>query len=298
MALYRINDFDPQYQNQAGSDRLDNFDVYTDRNERIGRVVDALLDQTGNFRYLVVDLGSWLSGKQVLVPVGRSEVDSRARRIYVSGLSRAQAADLPAYHSSTPVDTQYEQQVRTVYRTRLLEESAPLESSAALEGPRVVRRAPATPAPPVQPTVPAASQPDPDLYAYQQDPDLYELNERRHQPFLDYQERLRATRRQPTAPGPVPDQRVVSQETIPLREERLIVDRQRRKVGEVVVRKEIQTEIIEVPVQREKLIVEEVGAEPKQLAEIDLHDSLDAESIHPDDLRDSRSHRRSPRNPL
>jgi stress response protein YsnF len=63
---------------------------------------------------------------------------------------------------------------------------------------------------------------------------------------------------------------VTREEVIPWLEERLIVDQKKRKVGEVVVRKEIETEIIEVPVQREKLIVEQVGAEPKQLAEIDL----------------------------
>ena len=45
-----------------------------------------------------------------------------------------------------------------------------------------------------------------------------------------------------------------------------------RKVGEVIVRKEIETRMvqIEVPVRYEKLIVEQVSPEHKQLAEIDL----------------------------
>jgi hypothetical protein len=55
-----------------------------------------------------------------------------------------------------------------------------------------------------------------------------------------------------------------------LLEERLVVNRSKRKVGEVVVRKEIETRIVEVPIQREKLIIEQVGEETKQLAEIDL----------------------------
>jgi stress response protein YsnF len=42
----------------------------------------------------------------------------------------------------------------------------------------------------------------------------------------------------------------------------------------VVVRKEIETEIIEVPIQREKLIIEQVGDEPRTLAEIDLDDPV------------------------
>jgi len=37
-----------------------------------------------------------------------------------------------------------------------------------------------------------------------------------------------------------------------------------------VVRKEIETEIVQVPIRREKLIIEQVGSETKQLAEIDL----------------------------
>lgn len=63
---------------------------------------------------------------------------------------------------------------------------------------------------------------------------------------------------------------IVEEEIIRLLEERLVINRSKRKVGEVVVRKEIETKIVEVPIQREKLIIEQVGAETKQLAEIDL----------------------------
>jgi hypothetical protein len=57
---------------------------------------------------------------------------------------------------------------------------------------------------------------------------------------------------------------------ISLLEERLLVDRNKRKVGEVVVRKTIETRMVEVPVRWEKLIVEQVGDSTRQLAEIDL----------------------------
>ncbi len=63
---------------------------------------------------------------------------------------------------------------------------------------------------------------------------------------------------------------VVEEEIVRLLEERLVINRSKRKVGEVVVRKEIETRIVEVPVQREKLIIEQVGSETIQLAEIDL----------------------------
>lgn len=63
---------------------------------------------------------------------------------------------------------------------------------------------------------------------------------------------------------------VVEEEIVRLLEERLVVNRSKRKIGEVVVRKEIETRLVQVPVQREILIVEQVGSETKRLAEIDL----------------------------
>ncbi|NJR24901.1 MAG: DUF2382 domain-containing protein [Richelia sp. CSU_2_1] len=63
---------------------------------------------------------------------------------------------------------------------------------------------------------------------------------------------------------------IVDREVIRLLEERLVIDRSKRKVGEVIVRKEIETRIVEVPLHREKLIVEQIGEDPKVLAEIDL----------------------------
>jgi stress response protein YsnF len=59
---------------------------------------------------------------------------------------------------------------------------------------------------------------------------------------------------------------------IRLLEERLVIDNKKRKIGEVIVRKEIETRMIQVPVRREKLIVEQVSPEHKQLAEIDLEE--------------------------
>ncbi|RCJ33594.1 hypothetical protein A6770_18185 [Nostoc minutum NIES-26] len=63
---------------------------------------------------------------------------------------------------------------------------------------------------------------------------------------------------------------VDEEKIIRLLEERLVVDSSKRKVGEVIVRKEIETRMVQVPVRREKLIVEQVSPEHKQLAEIDL----------------------------
>jgi Domain of unknown function (DUF2382) len=63
----------------------------------------------------------------------------------------------------------------------------------------------------------------------------------------------------------------LADDSIQLLGERVIVDRQRRKIGEVIVRKVVETQIIEIPIHREKLVVEQVNPERKQLAVIDLN---------------------------
>lgn len=63
---------------------------------------------------------------------------------------------------------------------------------------------------------------------------------------------------------------VKEEENFSLLEERLVVNRQKCKVGEVVVRKKIETRMIQVPIRREVLIVEKVGNEVEKVAEIDL----------------------------
>ncbi|NJL83932.1 MAG: DUF2382 domain-containing protein [Chloroflexaceae bacterium] len=56
-----------------------------------------------------------------------------------------------------------------------------------------------------------------------------------------------------------------------LLEERLVVDKQRRKIGEVVIRKEVETRMVQIPVRSEKLIVEQIGdLHTERLAEIPL----------------------------
>nr|MDZ8040262.1 DUF2382 domain-containing protein [Nostoc sp. CreGUA01] len=65
---------------------------------------------------------------------------------------------------------------------------------------------------------------------------------------------------------------VSEEKIIRLLEERLVVESKKRRIGEVIVRKEIETRMVQVPVRREKLIVEQVSPERKQLAEIDLSD--------------------------
>jgi sporulation protein YlmC with PRC-barrel domain len=75
---------------------------------------------------------------------------------------------------------------------------------------------------------------------------------------------------------------VVEEEVIRLLEERLIIDTSKQKVGEVIVRKRIETRMVQVPVRREILIIEQVDPERKQIAEIDLGEATGGENEQPE----------------
>jgi len=58
-------------------------------------------------------------------------------------------------------------------------------------------------------------------------------------------------------------------QTFKLLEEKLVINRQRVKLGEVVIRKVTETRMVEIPVQRERLVVQKQG-EDVPLAEVPL----------------------------
>jgi uncharacterized protein (TIGR02271 family) len=156
MPLQRIGEFDPDYTQALQGNDLKGMSVYTQgTNEKIGSVSDVVVDHDGKFRYLVLDLGLWNMGKKVMLPIGRASIDSNANRVSV-GITKQQAETLPEYKDSHPIDYDYEERVRGVYRTAPLETSAPLEASAPLDA-----------------TTRSASTYDRNTYTYEQDADLY-----------------------------------------------------------------------------------------------------------------------------
>jgi uncharacterized protein (TIGR02271 family) len=257
MALYKLEDFYPNYRNELfGGEDIKGLNIYSEQDEKVGTVSTALVDEEGRFRYLVMDTGFWIFGKKVLLPVGRFRSDPRSQRIYLKGLSRQQAEQLPEYDEHMTVDYDYEERVRGVYRT------APLENGVPLEGMPLETRTAAVPAhrpqengpvrsniPPAQPVVnpPVSStaastsgfdqlnrDADRDrtpynrsTYRYEQEPSLYAMNEQDHQTFRLY-------------------------------EEQLVANKDRRKVGEVSVSKQVTTETaqVAVPVQQERVVIQ------------------------------------------
>ena len=242
MPLHKLEDFDSEYKNAFDNDDIKGKSVYTEgSDEKIGTISDVLVDEDGRFRYFVVDLGFWIFGKKVLLPVGRTRVDHGADRVYALGMTRQQAEDLPEFSDRLAVDYDYEEKVRGVYRPnagiaadRSLDASAPLDVSAPLDATIGLSTATGLSAAAYQPTPQAdriVERPtyDRDTYNYQLDSSLYDMNEQNHQ-------------------------------TLKLYEERLIANKERRKTGEVAIGKRVETDTarVSVPVDKERVIIERV----------------------------------------
>jgi hypothetical protein len=83
----------------------------------IGHVEEFLFDdEKWTVRYLVVNTGSWLTGRKVLVsPISVQEIDESARTIRVS-LTRQQVEAAPDIGTDKPVSRQNEAQIYDYYR--------------------------------------------------------------------------------------------------------------------------------------------------------------------------------------
>jgi uncharacterized protein (TIGR02271 family) len=214
MALYKLHDFDPNYRDTFQGDDIKGLGVYAEgKDEKIGTISDVLVDDEGHFRYLVVDLGFWIFGKKVLLPIGRARIDYNVDRVYAIGMTRQQAEDLPEFNERSGVDYDYEEQVRGVYRrpvdsTSAVDTSRPLDASAPLNA-----------------SYPTFNR---DTYTYEQEPSLFNINERDNQTLKLYEERLIANKKRQKA-GEVAIGKRVETETarveVPLERERVVIER-------------------------------------------------------------------------
>lgn len=215
MALYKIKDFDPDYRKHFDNQDFLSFDLYNGK-EKVGSVDNLLVDESGNFRYFVINTGIWVFGKKVLLPIGRARISYPEHRIYADSLSRSQVETLPEFDESSVVDYDQEERVRSTYRTGAATPSeTDLNRTAAIGNTPLENAAQRN----------AYSR---DTYSYDRDPDLYNFNERDHQNLKLYQERLIANKtRQKT--GDVAVGKRVETETarvsVPVEKERVVIER-------------------------------------------------------------------------
>jgi len=69
--------------------------VYGQGDEKVGTVHEALAQENGRIRYLLVDVGNWSSNKIVAIPVGLARIEDNG--VYFDTLSRDQVHNLRAY---------------------------------------------------------------------------------------------------------------------------------------------------------------------------------------------------------
>ncbi|MBD0345244.1 MAG: DUF2382 domain-containing protein [Coleofasciculus sp. Co-bin14] len=201
MALRKIADAYPNYkQDIFGGDDIKGYDVYSEKDEKIGSVYDALVDDGGRFRYFVIDTGFWVSGKKVLVPMGSVRMDYDRHRVYIPSMTKDEVERMPEYNDDMTVDYDYEERVRSVYRGR------------ATQGTATAAR----------PTY------DRNTYNYDHDQHLYTANEGNNQRIRLYEERL-LTSKNRVKTGEVAVGKHVETETakvsVPVEKERVIIER-------------------------------------------------------------------------
>jgi uncharacterized protein (TIGR02271 family) len=234
MALHRIKDFDPDYKNHFEEGDLKGLDVYSGT-EKVGSVEDILVDESGSFRYLVINTGAWIFGKKVLLPIGRARIDAISNRIDAMNLTKSQVEALPEFSDDMTADYDHEERVRQVYRPNSLESGVtPLDNNAALDTPAAlgVDYANAGAVPAID-TSSGYQGYDRDTYSYDRDPGLYDLH----------------------AEG---------QQSLKLYQERLVANKVRQKTGEVTIGKHVQTETasVSVPLEKERVVIERSAVAP------------------------------------
>lgn len=123
MALVKIKEINPDYANALGEDNIVDCDVYSDvSNEKIGTVEDILIDEeNGYFRYFILDIGAWILGKKVLLPVDYARINFGEKQVFAKGFTKEQAEQLPQFDESLQIDSSYEEQVSTIYPPRSMD---------------------------------------------------------------------------------------------------------------------------------------------------------------------------------
>lgn len=280
--FFRLRNSDPDFHRLFDRSNIDHFKVYTSDRSLIGEVDATWVDDAGRY-YLVIDRNHEPNSERVLVPINRFQIDAHAHQIHTE-ISAAQISTLPIVTSEGIVrsasQTVADQTIGTstvanpaagstdvsdaaTMRTFApLEASAPLEGSAPLDLPQVEKDVQRV----VMPNTAVSS--------------AVPIQETVEQPAIE-----QSVIEQPTiAPAPAAEvlanpvfpasvktpARIAQEEKIRLLEERLVVNAHKQKIGDVIMRKEIVTEMVQIPIRREKLIVEQISPVHRKLVEVDL----------------------------
>lgn len=242
MALVKFSNFNTDNQTNQEDTKLQGLSVYAESNEKIGTIDNLLVDEvTGQIRYLIVDLGFWIFGKKVLLPVGRARFDHQYERCYALGLDKEQAEQLPEFNNDLAIDYNYEENVRHVYHqgpfSTTAPATAPISDSRTEVWPHATQDS-------VQPSDNLKG--DRNTYDYDCDPGLYAMNDQDHQLLKFYQERL-------------------------------IVDRNRAEQEAINKREDTQTAQSSISAETEQVIVIPSESNTTDIAPLSQHDFQEGE---------------------
>ena len=184
-------------ESNLSSDLISSPFVLDETGGEIGTVSDVLIEESGHFRYLVVQTGDELSNRQFLVPVGMCRSYNESNAIALVGVSQEQDLEqLPIYENSSEINYDYEENIRQVYRQLLT-----LDNSAATTYER-------------------------DSYSYDNEPELYGVSTDRSQTIRLYEEKLVANKERLEV-GEVTIGKKIETETkeveIPIEKEKVVV---------------------------------------------------------------------------
>lgn len=107
--------------------------------EKVGEVHDVILDESGQARYLDVDLG--FLRKHVLLPIGQAETDPAEDTVWIPGMSQDQFENVPEYgHDVRSITPEYERELTGAYRGAFQDEEYYSRPEYASSRPRMMGR--------------------------------------------------------------------------------------------------------------------------------------------------------------
>ncbi|MFM7423600.1 MAG: DUF2382 domain-containing protein [Elainella sp.] len=255
MQYWKLESDEPLYKNKFGDVNIHRFKVVTDQQQQVGKVLNALVDEQQSVS-LHVETGPWLSPEWIVVPLGEYQLQPQQRTLrLLSSSASAQVSQTNGHNSHQP---------EAAHRAVVPSHLPPAQQPSAQQPPAG------------QPACQSLDRSADQRSVHQDSPERSRSAPPEARPVGAALGRAVPETPTPAAAmartrGRVTDDSVMDDgETIRLLEERLRVERHRRKVGEVVVHKVVDTQMIQVPVRRERLVVEQISPERKQLATIDL----------------------------
>jgi len=101
---------DRNYDMNGSQDNLVGQPAYGNTGEKVGTIREVLTQDGGAVRYIVVEVGSWFTSKEVVVPVGLARIEDDG--VYFDSLSKDQVKEMNEYHIGQ--DYNDEQQVSDI----------------------------------------------------------------------------------------------------------------------------------------------------------------------------------------